>query len=205
MFFVNIPVGIVVLLLARRLLPAADRRPRRHRLDVLGAALLGGATFCVLFAAVEYDALRDARLALAGRPGRSSCSVLFLRRERRLTPRRGTRSVDLRLFRRPSYVSGITLALTFFPAMAGLPLVLALYYQHGLGYTALESALGMTAYAVGSAVSRAARRSGGHPRSGGQLVVGRGRDLRARRGRDGGRGRARPDGHATLALAAPCS
>jgi MFS family permease len=61
--------------------------------------------------------------------------------------------VDFRLFRRPSYVAGITLALTFFPAMAGLPLVLAIFYQRGLGYTALQSALGVTAYAVGSAVS----------------------------------------------------
>jgi MFS family permease len=61
--------------------------------------------------------------------------------------------VDFRLFRRPSYVAGITLALTFFPAMAGLPLVLAIYYQRGLGYTALQSALGVTAFAVGSAIS----------------------------------------------------
>ena len=79
--------------------------------------------------------------------------ALFLRRERRLTVESRDPLVDLRLFRRPSYVSGITLALAFFPAMAGLPLVLALYYQRGLGYTALESALGVTAYAVGSAVS----------------------------------------------------
>ena len=37
--------------------------------------------------------------------------------------------------------------------MAGLPLVLALYFQRGLGYSALDSALGVTAYAVGSAVA----------------------------------------------------
>jgi MFS family permease len=36
--------------------------------------------------------------------------------------------------------------------MAGLPLVLALYYQDGLGYTALQSGLGVTAYALGSSV-----------------------------------------------------
>ncbi len=40
-----------------------------------------------------------------------------------------------------SYTAGVVLALAFFPAMAGLPLVLALYYQQGLGYTALESGL----------------------------------------------------------------
>jgi EmrB/QacA subfamily drug resistance transporter len=150
-FFVNIPVGLVVIALSRRLLPAPSETIP-HRLDVLGAALLGGATFCVLFACVEYDALRDARLAWLVVPAVVLLAV-FLRRERRLTLESGDPLVDLRLFRRPSYVSGITLALTFFPAIAGLPLVLALFYQRGLGYTALESALGVTAYAVGSAVS----------------------------------------------------
>ncbi len=150
-FFVNIPVGLVVIALSRRLLPPPNETTR-HRLDVLGAALLGGATFCVLFACVEYDALRDARLAWLAVPA-ATLLGLFIGRERRLTLEARDPLVDLRLFRRPSYVSGITLALTFFPAMAGLPLVLALFYQRGLGYTALESALGVTAYAVGSAVS----------------------------------------------------
>jgi hypothetical protein len=40
--------------------------------------------------------------------------------------------IDLRLFRVPSYTAGVLLALACFPAMAGLPLVLALYYQQGL-------------------------------------------------------------------------
>lgn len=150
-FFVNIPVGLVVMALSRRLLPPPTETIP-HRLDVIGAALLGGSTFCILFACVEYDALRDARLAWLGVPAVVLLAI-FLRRERRLTIDSRDPLVDLRLFRRPSYVSGITLALTFFPAIAGLPLVLALFYQRGLGYTPLESALGVTAYAVGSAVS----------------------------------------------------
>jgi EmrB/QacA subfamily drug resistance transporter len=150
-FFINIPIGVVVMLLARRLLPAPTE-PVRHRLDIAGAALLGGATFCVLFACVEYDALRDTRLAWLGVPA-LVLALLFYRRERVMTAESREPLVDFRLFRRPSYVAGITLALTFFPAMAGLPLVLAVYYQRGLGYTALQSALGVTAFAVGSAVS----------------------------------------------------
>jgi EmrB/QacA subfamily drug resistance transporter len=150
-FFINIPIGIVVMLLGRRLLPAPTESVRHH-LDVPGALLLGGATFCVLFACVQYDALRDARLAWLGVPA-LALLTLFYRRERRLTAESREPLVDFRLFRRPSYVAGITLALTFFPAMAGLPLVLAIYYQRGLGYTALQSALGVTAFAVGSAIS----------------------------------------------------
>jgi EmrB/QacA subfamily drug resistance transporter len=150
-FFINIPVGIVVMLLARRLLPApTDRTP--HRLDVVGAAILGAATFCVLFACVEYDALHDTRLAWLAVPA-LALGTLFFRRERRLTEQAAEPLVDFRLFRSPSYVAGITLALTFFPAIAGLPLVLAIFYQQGLGYTAIQSALGVTAYAVGSAIA----------------------------------------------------
>jgi MFS family permease len=199
-FFVNIPVGLVVIALSRRLLPAPTESTR-HRLDLLGAAVLGSATFCILFACVEYDALRDARLAWLVVPA-AVLLALFLRRERRLTRESRDPLVDLRLFRRPSYVSGITLALAFFPAMAGLPLVLALFYQRGLGYTALESALGVTAYAVGSAVSA--------PLSG-RVVTRIGRKLVVAGAVTFGVGaiamavvaRHLPSGHATLALAVP--
>ena len=150
-FFINLPIAVIVILLSRRLLPAPTQR-LRHRLDVLGAGLLGLATFCVLFASVEYDVAHDARLAGLAVPA-AVLLTLFLRRERRLTLLARDPLVDLRLFRRPSYVAGSTLALTFFPAVAGLPLVLAIYYQYGLGYTPIESALGVTAYAVGAGIS----------------------------------------------------
>lgn len=150
-FFVNIPVGVLVVVLARRLLPE-DLAAGEHRLDVLGALTLGAATFCVLFAAVEYDAAHDPRPAWLALPA-AVLLVVFWRRERRLTQGRLDPLVDLRLFRQRSYTPGILLAITFFPAQAGLPLVMALYYQDGLGYSALESALGVTAFAVGSAVA----------------------------------------------------
>jgi len=150
-FFINVPVAVVVIVLARRLLPSDSLRGR-HRLDVAGAALLGTATFCVLFATVEYDALQDARLGLLAIPALVLLAA-FLRREQRLTHLERDPLVDFRLFRVPSYNAGLLLAITFFPAMAGVPLVLAIYYQRGLGYTALESGLGVTAYALGSATA----------------------------------------------------
>ena len=150
-FFINVPIGFAVLALARRYIPADPARSK-HRLDVLGALLLGAGTFCVLFAAVEYDALHDLRLVWLLVPA-AALVALFFRRERRLTARNADPLVDLRLFRRPSYTAGVALALAYFPAMAGLPLVMALYYQQGLGMTALQSGLGITAYAIGSAVA----------------------------------------------------
>lgn len=149
-FFVNVPVALVVIVLARRLLPR-DVRLQRHRLDVLGAGLLGGATFCVLFATVEYEALRDLRLIWLAVPA-VTLLVLFARRQRRLTDLHRDPLLDLRLFRTPSFSSGVLLALAFFPAMAGMPLVIAIYYQEGLGYTAMQSGIGITVYALGSAI-----------------------------------------------------
>ncbi len=149
-FFVNIPVGIAVIMLARRLLPT-DRQHGRHRLDILGAALLGAATFCILFAAVQFDSAREGRLVLLGVVAAVRLIGVF-RRARRLTSLQEDPLVELRLFRIPSYAAGVLFALAYFPAMAGLPLVLAIYYQDGLGYTALQSGLGVTAYALGSAV-----------------------------------------------------
>lgn len=149
-FFVNVPIAVAVITVARRLLPT-DPRKGHHRLDVVGAAVLGTATFCILFAAVQYDSLRDDRLALLAIPA-VLLLVVFFRRERRLTAARRDPLVDLRLFRAPSYAAGVLFALAYFPATAGLPLVLAVYYQDGLGYTALQSGLGVTGFALGSAI-----------------------------------------------------
>ena len=150
-FFVNVPIGVAVLLLSRRLLPTSPSRGN-HRLDLLGALLLGAATFCLLFAAVQYDSLRDPRLASLAVPALLLLGV-FLRRERRLTEAELDPLVDFRLFRQPSYTAGVLLALVYFPAFAGLPLVLSIYYQQGLGMTALGSGFGITAYALGNAIA----------------------------------------------------
>src|SRR5207253_10090967 len=53
-FFVNLPIGAAILLLARRYLPAptaAERRPQA--LDPLGVVLLGAAVLCLLVPLIE--------------------------------------------------------------------------------------------------------------------------------------------------------
>ena len=123
---------------------------------------------------------------------------LFWRRERRLTRELKDPLVDLRLFRRPSYTSGVVLALLYFPAQAGLPLVMTLYFQRGLDFSALHAALGVTAFAVGSA---AAAQTAGRfvTRIGRPLIVAGALDVR-RRGRRDGAGRAHDTRPST-----PCS
>jgi EmrB/QacA subfamily drug resistance transporter len=198
-FFINVPVGILVIALARRFLPQTPATGQ-HRLDVIGSLLLGAATFCVLFGAVESDFL-GRWLALLVVPI-VVLLYLFWRRERRLTRGELDPLVDLRLFRSRSYTSGVVLAISYFPAMAGLPLVLALYFQRGLGFSALHSALGVTAFAVGSAVSA---------QTAGRFVTRLGRPLIVAGTSTFGAGaiamalvaHSAPDQHAILVLAGP--
>ena len=74
------------------------------------------------------------------------------------------------------------LAVLFFCAYTGTPLVLALFLQDGLGFTPLQSGLTASAYAVGAAVS--APSAAGSCRASG---AGAGRGARALRRRGGRR------------------
>ncbi len=152
-FLINIPVGILAILLCRRWLPAdpPPRQPRR-RLDLPGAALLGLGVLGVLFPAVQYDADHDARLAFLFLPA-AAVLALFYGWERGPARRGGHPLIDTSLFRIRSYAAGLSLALVFFCGFSGLPLVLSLFLQQGLGYAALASGLTASAYAVGSATA----------------------------------------------------
>ncbi|WP_026454842.1 MFS transporter [Saccharomonospora iraqiensis] len=156
-FFVNVPIGAVALVLAARLLPpsAPRGRPVRSQLDYLGMALLGLTVLGVLLPLVrsEQDGLRQLwwMLPLAGVLG-----AVFVWWERRVLARGGSPLLDVRLFTRtPGYATGAAIATVYFTGFAGIWLVFALYFQQGLGYTPLESGLAVTPFALGAAVSAA--------------------------------------------------
>jgi EmrB/QacA subfamily drug resistance transporter len=151
-FLVNLPVGIVSFALCRAWLPSSPRSRAIRRLDLPGAALLAVGVFGLLFPAVEYDADHDLRLVLLVVPA-LLVLVAFVAWEHGPARRRGHPLIDLRLFAIRSYADGVGLALLFFCAYTGTPLVLALFLQEGLGFTALQSGITASAYAIGAAVS----------------------------------------------------
>jgi EmrB/QacA subfamily drug resistance transporter len=169
-FLVNVPIGLAALVLCARLLPAQPRRDTRRPLDLPGATLLSLGVFGVLFPAVQFDADHDVRLALLLVP---ALAVLagFVGWERGPGRRRGYPLVDLQLFRIRSFADGTGLAVLFFCAYTGTPLVLALFLQEGLGFSPLQSGLAASSYAVGAALSAPI---GGWlvPRLGQRLLVG---------------------------------
>jgi EmrB/QacA subfamily drug resistance transporter len=153
-FYVNVPIGVVALVLAARLLPRGSGG-RRGRIDVVGALLLGSAVFCVLLPLAQAESGGIARrwwLFVLG-AGLVAAFVLW---ERRVLSRGGEPLLDPRLVTETSgYATGAALATVYFLGFSGVWLVFALFLQIGLGYSPLQSGLSVTAFALGSAVSAA--------------------------------------------------
>jgi EmrB/QacA subfamily drug resistance transporter len=154
-FLVNVPIGIVAMVLATRVVP--KRHPGRgalhHEIDPVGALLLGAAVLCVLFPLVQAMAHPTTSWWLI-LPLAPVAAVLFARWESGMIRRGRSPLLDVRLFRTaPGYATGIALQTVYFAGFSGLWLVLALFFQDGLGYSALESGLAVTPFALGSAVT----------------------------------------------------
>jgi EmrB/QacA subfamily drug resistance transporter len=154
-FLVNVPIGVVAMVLAARLIPRT--RPRRGSLrrevDPLGALLLGAAVLCVLFPVVRAmaDPVSWWWLLLPLTP---LLAFLFVRWESRVIAVGRNPMLDVRLVQTaPGFTTGIALQTVYFAGFSGLWLVLALFFQDGLGYSALESGVAVTPFAVGSAVT----------------------------------------------------
>ena len=151
-FFVNLPVGIVAMILAVRTVPHRRRQKgERTDYDPVGAVVLGLATLLVLLPFVESrtwsGGLKWTLLVPAALLG-----VLFVRWERRYRRRGREPMVDLALFGRRSYTFGAAVALAYFVGFTGVFFIYALFLQDGMGYTALQSGLASTPFALGSAV-----------------------------------------------------
>ena len=150
-FFVNLPIGAAILLLARRYLPAptaAERRPQA--MDPLGVVLLGAAILCILVPFIE-QATWHSSLRLALFPLGALLLVVWVLHERRYARTREP-LVSLDLFRIRSYALGAPVGLIYFAGFVALFFILTQYLQLGLHYPAWKSGLAVTPFAIGSAL-----------------------------------------------------
>ncbi|MDT7579161.1 MAG: hypothetical protein QOK35_425 [Pseudonocardiales bacterium] len=151
-FYVNVPIGIVALVLAARLLPRGTTRTRGH-IDLVGVALLGGGVLSLMLPLVEAESGGLRRLWWLFAVG-VVLIVAFVRWERRVVRRDGDPLLDLRLVTEtPGYATGAALGTVYFVGFSGIWLVFALFFQTGLGWTPLQSGLAVVPFALGSAVS----------------------------------------------------
>ncbi|AXB45985.1 MFS transporter [Amycolatopsis albispora] len=151
-FLVNVPIGLVGLLIARRTIPES-RSAHPLGVDVRGTALFGVAMLALLVPLLEGRALgwpgwmwvllAVFPLAMAG----------FV-----VTQRRSERAGQVPLLppsvlRSPGLARGLLLASPFFAAFSGLMFAFAVATQDGLGLGALGSGVALSPMALGFLVS----------------------------------------------------
>ena len=155
-FLLNVPVGLLALAGAARLLPADARRGSRAgapRLDLAGLVLATAAALLLVYPLVQG---RE-----AGWPGwmfgMMAASVpmfgLFALHQR--ARRRAGRDplVETSIWRKREFCSGVAFVMLFFGSMTGMFFALTLFMQVGEHFTALHAGLTTLPWSLGGMVS----------------------------------------------------
>jgi EmrB/QacA subfamily drug resistance transporter len=154
-FWVNVPVGLIALLIGWKVLPES-RQEGAGRLDLAGAALLAGSLVLVLLPIVQGQSwgwpVWGWALLAAGVAG----LAVFVVVERRIAASGGQPVFDPQLLHTRAFSSGLVASLVFFGGIASFFLLLSIYLQDGAGRTALATGLITLPYALGSMITSGA-------------------------------------------------
>jgi EmrB/QacA subfamily drug resistance transporter len=144
-FFINLPIGVATILLAIRALPADRGAGRSAGADVLGAGLVTGGLMLGIYTVVEVErhGWTSARTLVLG-----ALSVLLLVgfTVRQATAR--TPLMPLRILRSRNVTGANLVQILTLSAMFAFQIIVALYMQKVLHYSALATGLAMLPAAV---------------------------------------------------------
>ncbi|MGH2867384.1 MAG: DHA2 family efflux MFS transporter permease subunit [Solirubrobacteraceae bacterium] len=167
-FLINLPVGVLAVLGAARLLPRSQGR-HAQRLDFGGAVLAGVGALAIVYPLIQGRQL--------GWPAWTYASIaaglaLFVALHLHLRRRRRTGRdplVEPSIFAHRGYSAGALVLLLYFGGMVGSMLTLTLFLQLGEGFSAIHAGLTLAPFALGTAVTA--------PFAGQRMTSGSGRAL----------------------------
>jgi EmrB/QacA subfamily drug resistance transporter len=153
-FFVNLPIGLLVLPFSLRLLPSAtdSERGAKSDLDPAGVLLLGAGIVVLLLPFVQEQQWKGSGKWLLV-PVALVLLVAFLAWEVRYRRRGKDPLVDLSLFAERSFSFGSSMITVYFAGFTSLFFVLTLMLQFGRGYSALLAGLTTLPFALASGVA----------------------------------------------------
>ncbi|WP_216216731.1 DHA2 family efflux MFS transporter permease subunit [Amycolatopsis aidingensis] len=151
LFYVNLPIGLVAVLLARRFVPAHPPSAAGAPFDVRGAALLSPGLAVLVFGLTELGQGQAAPRVVAWVAVGAGLGMLFgfvlhgLRTSRRPL-------IDPRLFTRPPFGAAALALAVLGASVFGATFLLPLYLQAGRGLSAWEAGLLLAPQGVGAAL-----------------------------------------------------
>ncbi|WP_029896471.1 MFS transporter [Nocardia brasiliensis] len=145
-FLINIPVGLVVLVLGRKFI-IESTAAKADRLDLAGVLLSAIAMVLLVFPLTEGHAHGWPLWCFAMLAGGGLVLGVFLRHQRRR--RHDSPLIALSLFKDKQFSGGLSAQLTMALLCGLLFLTWSLYLQHGLGMSPLMAAAAFTLLALG--------------------------------------------------------
>ena len=154
-FWVNVPLGLVALVCALRVVPRdrdRERGPDAPRLDVAGMLLSGLGMLLLVYPLIQgrdkgWPAYMFAMMAAA-----VPVFAAFWLQQRSRQQRGRTPLVTPSLFAKRAFSGGLVFGVFFFAGMGALFLVLMLHIQLALGYSSLHAGLTGLPFSLGAAI-----------------------------------------------------
>jgi EmrB/QacA subfamily drug resistance transporter len=153
-FLINLPVGLALVVLALRWVPDT-RSEHPVRLDPLGLFLATTGVLGVVYALIEgRDQDWAAWIWVVGGAGLLVLAAFVVQQVRRERAT-GSALLPMHLFRDRGFSAGLVTQGTFQGSLAGFALVLTVYVQTGLGWSAIHAGLTMLPFSLGAFVGTA--------------------------------------------------
>jgi EmrB/QacA subfamily drug resistance transporter len=149
LFWINVPVALVALLLTARYIPDS-RAPHPRRVDPVGQVLIIGMLAALTYAIIEGP---DAGWTSAAILACVAVAVLALVGLLVYEPRRREPLLELRFFASAPFSGASAIALVAFAAVGGFALMTTLYLQEVRGYSAFQTGLLFVPVAAAAIVS----------------------------------------------------
>lgn len=151
-FFVNLPFGIIAVAAALLLLPSGAEGTGATGADLVGLVLLAGGLTAILVPLIQGQQEDWPLWTYLSIAGGVVLLVLFALWEVGVSRRGKIALVPPHLFSHPSFTFGVILALVYFAAFTSIFFTISIFWQAGLGHTALESGLVSIPFAIGSII-----------------------------------------------------
>jgi EmrB/QacA subfamily drug resistance transporter len=146
-FLINLPVGVLTVIAAAKLVKES-RSPKARRLDLGGVAILTLALTLLLYPLIQGREAGWPMWAFVSLAAFLPMMFVFVQYEKRLTAGGGSPLVELDLFHDRAFVIGLFSGMCFFGGTAAFFLISTVFLQNGLGYSPREAGLTFAWFAV---------------------------------------------------------
>ncbi|MGA9747315.1 MAG: DHA2 family efflux MFS transporter permease subunit [Nocardioides sp.] len=148
-FMINVPIGLLLVLGTVAFIPES-RSSRRLRLDVTGVVLVMSGVLALAYPLIEGRQLGWPEWTVGLILASPVLLVVFVLQQRRRTHADQAPLLPTRLFADRGFTAGLVTQLFFQVSVASFFLILTIYLQSGLGFSAWEAGLTILPFSLGA-------------------------------------------------------